>query len=96
MTRPARVELIEPPDVWERVPPIRERRNIPTCWLNLTISEGRNRQVRCMTAHIGFPTLRLIRHRVGDWSLGDTPVGEYRVKGNRPATSGVRGRYRRE
>ena len=83
MTRPAQVELIEPPDVRERVPPIRARKHIPTRWLNLTISEGRNRQVRRMTAHIGFPTLRLIRHRVGDWSLNGIPVGEYRVKGKK-------------
>lgn len=76
-TRPATVAQIEPPDVWPRNPPIRERRNIPTSWLNMVITEGRNRQVRRMTAHMGYPTLRLIRYRVGDWSLGDIPVGEY-------------------
>ena len=76
-TRPATVEQIEPPDICPRNPPIRERRNIPASWLNLVITEGRNRQVRRMTAHIGYPTLRLIRYRVGDWSLGDIPVGEY-------------------
>jgi len=76
-TRPATVEQMELPDIWPRDPPIRERRNIPTRWLNLVITEGRNRQVRRMTAHIGYPTLRLIRYRIGDWSLGNIPVGEY-------------------
>ena len=88
-TRPAAAELIEPPDVGERVPPVRERKNIPTSWLNLTISEGRNRQVRRMTAHIGFPTLRLIRHQVGDWSLDGVAVGKFVI------TSGARDQCQR-
>jgi 23S rRNA pseudouridine2457 synthase len=79
VTRPASVELIAAPDIWLREPPIRVRKTVPTCWLNLEISEGRNRQVRRMTAHIGFPTLRLIRHRVGEWTLGEIPVGGFRL-----------------
>ncbi len=78
-TRPALVRLIEQPAVGERVPPIRKRRHLPTSWLSLTLSEGRNRQVRRMTAHIGYPTLRLIRYRVGGWTLDGIPVGEYLV-----------------
>lgn len=79
MTRPAQVAVIPSPDIWPREPPIRARRHIPTSWLDLTLTEGRNRQVRRMTAHIGHPALRLIRYRVGDWSLGNIPVGDYRV-----------------
>ncbi|MFK3891537.1 pseudouridine synthase [Sphingomonas sp. NPDC079357] len=78
MTRPAEVEPLDAPAVWPRTPPIRYRASIPDAWIALTIREGRNRQVRRMTAAIGHPTLRLIRWRVGDWSLGDLAPGAWR------------------
>ena len=76
-TKPAHAERIgEPPGLWARNPPIRFRANIPTSWIALTIYEGKNRQVRRMTAAAGFPTLRLVRHRVADWQLADLKPGE--------------------
>jgi 23S rRNA pseudouridine2457 synthase len=88
MTRRAEVETIAPPLIWERQPPIRVRRHIPTAWLRLTITEGRNRQVRRMTAAVGLPTLRLIRERIGPWMLGEMQPGEWIiVSGRRPITN---------
>lgn len=77
-TRPAKARLIDAPALWERDPPVRFRKSVPDCWLELTICEGRNRQVRRMTAHVGHPTLRLVRWRVGDWSLDGITPGEWR------------------
>ena len=81
-TSPAKANLIAEPDsLWPRDPPIRYRASIPTSWLELTITEGRNRQVRRMTAVVDFPTLRLVRARVGDWSLGNLKPGEFEILG---------------
>ncbi len=79
-TRPARAaRIVEPENLWPRQPPVRFRQSIPTSWIALSIREGRNRQVRRMTAAVGFPTLRLIRHRIGDYTLDGLGPGEYRV-----------------
>jgi 23S rRNA pseudouridine2457 synthase len=77
-TRPAQVALLEAPEIWLRTPAIRERRLIPTSWLSLTITEGKNRQVRRMTAAVGLPTLRLVRHSIGPWQLDGLAPGEWR------------------
>lgn len=77
-TQPALVRKIDAPEgLWSRSPPVRVRRDIPTSWIEIRISEGRNRQVRRMTAHVGFPTLRLIRAAIGNWQLGSLAPGEF-------------------
>ncbi|MBV2127528.1 pseudouridine synthase [Arsukibacterium indicum] len=76
---PALAKRISEPPLWPRTPPVRYRANIPTSWISLTITEGRNRQVRRMTAAVGFATLRLIRSQIGDWQLTDLQPGEYRI-----------------
>ena len=77
-TRPAKVEAIASPELWPRDPPVRFRKTVADSWLALTITEGRNRQVRRMTAAIGHPTLRLVRWSIGDWTLDGVPPAEWR------------------
>ncbi len=81
MTKPAEVKAIdEPAGLWDRTPPVRFRKSVPDSWVSITISEGRNRQVRRMTAAIGYPTLRLIRYRVGNWTIDGIANGEWRCE----------------
>jgi 23S rRNA pseudouridine2457 synthase len=77
-TLPAQVERIDDPALWPRDPPVRFRKTVPDCWLKLTIREGRNRQVRRMTAAVGHPTLRLVRWGIGDWTIEEIAPGEWR------------------
>jgi len=77
-TRPARARRIAEPPLWPRDPPVRFRKSVPTSWLELTLTEGRNRQVRRMTAAVGHPTLRLVRRSIGRWSLAGLAPGEWR------------------
>ncbi len=79
LSQPAKVAAIAMPRLWPRTPPVRFRENQPTCWLEITLREGRNRQVRRMTAAVGLPTLRLVRSAIGRWRLGDLQPGEFRV-----------------
>lgn len=77
-TLPAEAARIDPPALWPRDPPVRFRKSVPDSWITLTLREGRNRQVRRMTAAVGLPTLRLVRWRIGEWTLADLPPGECR------------------
>lgn len=77
-TRPAIAKLIDQPDLWPRNPPVRFRKSVPDHWLSLTITEGRNRQVRRMTAAVGLPTLRLVRWQIGDWTVEGLAPGQWR------------------
>jgi len=79
-TQPAEIQLLSPPpELWPRQPPIRQRQNIPTHWLEITLHEGRNRQVRRMTASVGLPTLRLVRVRIGPWHLDNLAPGQWQI-----------------
>lgn len=78
LTRPAEARLMSAPDIWDRDPPVRFRKTVPDHWIELSIKEGRNRQVRRMTAAVGLPTLRLVRVRIGDWSIDGLLPGEWR------------------
>jgi len=81
ITAPAKAERIDEPDLWPRDPPIRKRKTVADSWVKLTIAEGKNRQVRRMTAAVGFPTLRLVRWQIGEWSLTGLALGEWRNGG---------------
>jgi len=83
LTKPAKAKKItSPKKLWLRVPPIRERKHIPTSWIELSITEGRNRQIRRMTAATGFPTLRLIRYSIGEWTIDNINNGDHAIVSN--------------
>ncbi|MEX0318265.1 MAG: pseudouridine synthase [Ruegeria sp.] len=91
LTRPAKAKLIdEPPGLWPRTSPIRARKSVPDSWIELTIREGRNRQVRRMTAAVGHPTLRLIRRRIGDWTLDGLDSGTWETLPLPPRSDALR------
>jgi len=86
-TRPAQATMVEPPALWPRDPPVRYRRSVPDAWLRLVIGEGRNRQVRRMTAAVGLPTLRLVRVGIGPWGLDGLLPGQWRETSTRAGRS---------
>ena len=91
-TLPARCKQIATPQLWARTPPVRERKSVPDSWLELSIREGRNRQIRRMTAGVGYPTLRLIRTQIGDWSLQNLQPGQHQqLAVNTPTRDSGRG-----
>ncbi|MBB5698132.1 pseudouridine synthase [Sphingomonas yantingensis] len=90
MTLPAEIARIDPPDLWPRDPPIRVRKAVPDAWLSITIREGRNRQVRRMTAAVGLPTLRLVRWSIGDWSVATIAPGRFETRSGLDAVAAGR------
>jgi len=94
-TRPAKVRRLDEPDLWPRDPPVRFRKSIPTAWLEVQLTEGRNRQVRRMTAHVGFPTLRLVRMAIGPYELDGLQPGQFREVDVVPLPSPPKKRRRR-